>query len=330
MTAHLLDDTSGARRELAKLGPVAADENDIDLLQLHLDLNGDMIALADKLKLLDRVLALARSRADRLHYAAVKAIELTLAGDPTGAAATVDVALEEARASEEDSPFDPATEFWFCQALEVAGISKSNRDVFAEAAERLQHLIARGDHWTPLGLGNLYRCLGDVRRLGGQWEEGATAYATGFEFDGNPACRIFEASCRLMQGRPDEALAIIEMISFDELDVPERADFAIAYAAIAIALRDVSRLDDAAAKLPQVTPDRQYFAHQNTHYQLAIERARAAIMAGRPVPRSSRLLEWIGSLSRWLMIQPNIAGIGINLNNMVDDAVAAQRRKHDD
>ena len=62
-------------------------------------------------------------------------------------------------------------------------------------------------------------------------------------------------------------------------------------------------------------------------YQRAIERARAAIAAGTPVPKSSRLLDWIGSLSRWFMVQPNIAGLGVNVNNMVDDAVAARRRK---
>jgi hypothetical protein len=32
-------------------------------------------------------------------------------------------------------------------------------------------------------------------------------------------------------------------------------------------------------------------------------------------------------MSRWFMVQPNIAGIGFNLNNMVDDAIAARREK---
>jgi hypothetical protein len=327
MAAHLLGDTAGAQREFTKLGPITAQEADLDLLQLHIDLNGEIIPLVDKLKLYDRVVELTKSRKDRIQYSATKGVELTLAGDTAGAVTNTDEALRVARESEADRPFGPDTELWFCKLLEVAGIAKLDRECFVEAGKRLQTLVMRADHWTPAGLGHLNRCLGDVLRLSGQWEEGALAYAAGFALDGNPASRIFEASCRLMQGRKDEALVIIEAINFDTLDVPERADFAIAFAAIAIALRDGVKLDDAAAKLKAVKPIRQYFAHENVKYQLAIERARAAIAAGTPVPKSSRLLDWIGSLSRWFIVQPNIAGLGVNVNNMVDDAVAARRRK---
>jgi hypothetical protein len=327
MTAHLLDDTAGARRDLAKLGPVTAEENDLELLQLHIDLNGETIPLVDKLKLYDRVFELTDSRKARFQYAAAKGVELMLAGDKVGAIATTDVALRVGRESEAERPFGPNSELWFCKLLEAAGIARPDRECFVESATRLKALVTRIDHWTPAGLGHLNRCLGDVLRLSGQWKEGAFAYATGFALDGDPASRIFEASCRLMQGRKDDALTIMETIDFDALDVPERADFAIAYAAIAIALRDGVRLDDAAAKLKTVAPIRQYFEHENVKYQLAIERARAAIAAGAPVPKSSRLLDWISSLSRWFMVQPNIAGLGINLNNLVDDAVTARRRK---
>lgn len=326
MTAHLLDDTAGARRDLAKLGPITDKETDLELLQLHIDINGETIALVDKFKLYDRVLDLTESRKARFQYAAAKGVELTLAGDKAGAIATTDAALQIGRESEDERPFGPNAELWFCKLLEVAGIARPDRGCFVESATRLKTLVTSTDHWTPVGLGHLNRCLGDVLRLSGQWEDGALAYAAGFALDSDPANRIFEASCRLMQGRKDDALAIIESIDFDTLDMPERADFAIAYAAIAIALRDGARLDDAASKLKAVTPIRQYFAHENVKYQLAIERARTAIAAGTPVPKSGRLLDWISSLSRWFMVQPNIAGLGINLNNMVDDAVAARRR----
>jgi hypothetical protein len=327
MTAHLLDDTAGARRELAKLGPITEGETDLNLLQLHIELNGESIALVDKLTLYDRIVELSAARKDHFQYAAAKAVELTLAGDTAGAIATTDAALRVGRRSEADRPFEPNTELWFCKLLEVAGIARRDRECFAESATRLRALVTRTNYWTPAGLGHLNRCLGDVLRLSGQWEEGALAYAAGFALDSNPASRIFEASCRLMQGRKDDALTIIESIDFDALEMPERADFAIAYAAIAIGLRDGARLDDAAAKLKAVTPIRQYFAHENVKYQLAIERARTAIAAGTPVPKASRLLDWISSLSRWFMVQPNVAGIGINVNNIVDDAVAARRYK---
>lgn len=330
MTAHLVGDEAGAQRELTKLGPIGAGEGDVDVIQLHLDINGGTIALVDKLMFYDRVLALSSSRTDHIQYAAAKAVELTVADDRDGAVATADAAITAARESESETAFYPDTELWFAKLLEVAGIAKPERSHFEEASERLTKLLAMTDHWTPLGRGHIARCLGDVLRLGGRWEEAAGAYALGFDLDANPACRIFEASCRLMQDRKAEALALIEAVPFDDLDMPERTDFAIAYAAIAIGLRDIDRLDDAAAKLKAVTPIRQYFANENLKYQLAIERARATIVAGQPVAKSSRLLDWISSASRWFMVQPNIAGIGFNVNAMVDDAVALRRSKRDD
>lgn len=327
MVAHLQDDAAGARRELLKLGTITAQEEDLDLLQLHIDISGDAIALVDKLRLYDRILEITGSRSDRMQYAAAKSIELQLAGDTVGASAICEEAVIAARESEAERPFGPDTELWFCKLLEVAGFAQNDRDCFVEAAKRLQVLAAVTDHWNPAGLGHINRCLGDVLRLSRQWGEGAAAYAVGFSLDGNPACRIFEASCRLMQDRKDEAVSIIESVDFETLDPPERADYAIAYAIIAISLRDSAKLDVAATKLKAVMPMRQYFAHENVKFQLAIERARAAIAAGTPVPKSSRLLDWISSMSRWFMIQPNVAGIGVNVNNMVDDAIASRRLK---
>jgi tetratricopeptide (TPR) repeat protein len=326
-TAHLLDDTIGARRELIKLGAIRSEEADVDVLQLHLDINGEAIPLVDKLRFYDRILALTSSRTDRIHYATAKAVELMLADDRPGAVLTADAALTIARASEAEDAFSPNTGLWFAKLLEVAGVVKPMRSYFGEAAERLMRLLAMGDHWTPRGRGHIGFCLGEVLRLAGRWEEAAGAYRVGHDLDGNPACRIFEASCLLMQGCKEDAVELIEAVLFDDLDVPEQSDYAIAYAMIAIALRDLDRLDDAATKLKGITPIRQYFANENLCYQVAIERARATIAAGRPVAKSSRLLDWISSASRWFMIQPNVAGIGVNVNAMVDDVIAARRRK---
>jgi tetratricopeptide (TPR) repeat protein len=329
MAAHLLDDVIGARRELAKLGKLTSAEVDLDVLQLHLDINGESMPLVEKLKLYDRIIELTSSCADRIHYSVVKSVELTLAGDNAGAISVLDPALAAAREAETEKAFGPDSELWFCKLLEATGIAKCSREHFVEAAERLRRLLALTDFWTPSGQGHINRCLGDVCRLAGLWEDGAAAYAAGFALDADPACRIFEATCQLMQGRKEEALESLETVSFDEIGVPEQADYAIAYAAVAIALRDLPRLDDAAQKLKRVTPIRQYFSNENLKYQLAIERARATIAAGKPVPKSGRLLGWIGSVSRWLMLQPNIAGVGINLNNVMDDAVARRRKVRD-
>src|SRR5690606_32936844 len=134
----------------------------LDLLQLHIDLNGDSIALVDKLKLYDRILELTESRQARFQYAAAKGVELTLAGDKAGAVATTEAAIRIGRESEKERSFGPNAELWFCKLLEVAGIALSDRECFVESARRLKTLLTLTDHFTPAGRGHLYRCLGDV------------------------------------------------------------------------------------------------------------------------------------------------------------------------
>lgn len=325
ITAHVLDDTEGARRELAKLGPITPDEADLEVLQLNLDLNGATLPLVDKLPLYDRVIEIG-SRTDRIQYSAAKGVELTLAGDMPGAAAIADCALERARSDEAERPFGSRTQLWMAKLLEVAGIAKKDRGLFDEAAERLGAMVSETDIWPPAGRGHLYRCLGDVERFRGAWEAAAAAYSAGYQLDGNPACQIFKAMCELMLGRKAEALATIEAVDVNGLEPEESMDHAIAFAAIAIGLRDLALLDRAAARLTAAQPARQYFDNQRLQHLVAIDRARAAIVAGQPVPKSSRLLDWIGTFSRWFMIQPNIAGIGVNFNAVIDDALAAKRR----
>lgn len=325
VTAFHRGDRDGARRELAKLGPVTPAEIDLDILRLYLDIDVEDVGIAEKLRLYDRIFDLTESSADHIRYGLAKGVELLLAGDGRGAAATLDIALRIARTSEEEFKFAPDEELWLCKLLEVSGIANQEPKHFLEAATRLKSMTLT-DFWAPAGLGHLNHCLGDVLRLAHCWEDAAAAYAAGFAVDGNPASRIFEASCRLAQGRTGDALSIANSLDIDALNEAERADFAIAYAAIAIATRDAERLRDAAARLRSVRPGHPYFVNDNLRARLAVDHALLAIASGVPVPKSSRLLDLIGSLSRWIMIQPNVAGFGLNINNMVDDAVARRRK----
>jgi tetratricopeptide (TPR) repeat protein len=326
--AHLCNDNTRAGYEFAKLGPIQVDEEDVELLQFDLELNGESIPLVDKLKRFDRILELTSSRTDRIHYTAAKGVELMAAGDKAGAISLTSSAIEAARESEAVDPFGSDTALWFCKLLEVAGVAKVDEFLLAEAAQRLEQLVMLPDHWTPLGLGHLHHCLGNVYRANAQWEKAESAYARGFELDDKPIQRVFEATCTLMQGKRNEALMVLKRISVDALDAAERVDHAIAYAAVAVSLRDLTELAQAERLLEATRPSRQYFENQRLAHLLAIERARTAIATGKPVPQSSKFLDWIGSISRWFLIQPNIAGIGINFNTMVDDAVAARRRGH--
>lgn len=327
ITAHLLDDTAGARRELAKLGEIGPEEADLETLQLHIDLNGERLSMLEKLQLYDRILAITDSRQDRMQYSAAKAIELVVAEDRAGAASVAVPALAAAIASEAERPYEPPTELWLCKLIEVTAIATKNIGLLANAAERLQRLATLPEGWTAQGRAFVYRCLGDVQRGRVAWAEAEASYASGYALDHDPMSLVFQATCLLMLDRQVDALTLIQKIAFSELDAAEQVDYALAYAAIAIALRDATEVQVAARLVEATRPLRPYFQREKLRYQLEIERARAAIEAGEEVPKSSRLLDWITSINRWLMVQPNVAGFGVNLNLVVEDILSAHRKR---
>lgn len=327
ITAHLLDDAVGARRELAKLGKIGPDEADLEVLHLHIDLNGEHLSMLEKLQLYDRILAITDSRQDRMQYSAAKAVELFVAEDHAGAASIAVPALTAAIASEAERPYDPPTELWLCKLIEVTAIVTGKAELLAHAAERLQRLAALPEGWTPQGRAFVYRCLGDIQRGRAAWAEAAASYGSGYALDPDPMSIVFQATCLLMLGRQADALTLIQTIAFGELGAAEQVDYALAYAAIAIALRDATEVKVASGLVEATRPLRPYFQREKLRYQLEIERARAAIEAGQEVPKSGRLLDWITSINRWLMVQPNVAGFGINLNLLMEDILSARRRR---
>ena len=48
------------------------------------------------------------------------------------------------------------------------------------------------------------------------------------------------------------------------------------------------------------------------------------------MPKRNRLLDLIGSFSRYVDIRPNLFGLGVNVNAMIDDSLAAKAAKKDE
>ena len=74
-------DRTEAQRELAKAGPIAKDEADLDLLHLYVDLEFGDQPFAARITILDRILVLGGERQNHLQYRGAKAIQYFLIGD---------------------------------------------------------------------------------------------------------------------------------------------------------------------------------------------------------------------------------------------------------
>jgi tetratricopeptide (TPR) repeat protein len=316
------NDRDLAKREFASIQPITTDCSDVDLLQLYVDLYGTDIGMMERLRFFDRIRELSKSVSDKLQYGGARAFELLLHGDEQGALSAFNTVIQLGREFEAEKPFSPRAESWFCKTLEGQAIVARDQALFAEIDMRITKLINLQDEWTPGGRAQLLRSLGDCRRYGGVFTAAIATYQESDKLVSAPELRTFQAECELHLGNLDEAYRLIRTVPVDELDLPERADHAFTNFYIAIARGDKRSLLDARDLLTSVTTKQPYFETRRLQHIVTIGEALEAIQNKAPLPEVNPLISGLQRLSRYALLQPNLAGIGLNANVMIDDFIS--------
>ena len=314
-------DRVAAAEKIAGLNVTPACE-DVDLLQIHVDLHRNAMGLSEHLAFYDAIVTLTRSLADKLQYCGAYAFQLLMAGDDKGAAARFEAAIAVGREAEAEKPFSVNAMIWFCKVLEGRGVIDHDRAFLDEAAARLEPLAGDKERLTASGRAMVGRQVGDVLRYAGRYQEAIEAYRKAFEEEPDQALRTFEAECELHLGNTDQAYALIRRIGVTKLETAERADHAFTFFYIALARRDPEALSDARDLLKAAVTPEPYFERLRLQHIVTIQEALDDIASEREPAAIAPLLQGLKALSRYVQMQPNIAGIGLNLNNMIDDLVA--------
>lgn len=321
------DDRDQAAKEIAGLQPITSDHTDVDLLQLQLDLHGQAMGLVERWAFYDRIRSLSESRTDKLQYGGARAFEILLAGDEAGASAAFDEVIAAGREMEEENPLSTMATLWFCKSLEGRAVIGRDPALFTELDQRLCRLLSEPERLSGSGRASAFRQLGDARRYGGLYDAAINAYQAAGEEEEAPEYRVFQAECELRRGNPDEAFRLIRSVAVDILDAPERADHAFTSFYIALARGDRQSLLDARDLLRSASTPQPYFEQRRLQHIVTIGDAIEALDTKQQLPELGPLLSALEKVSRYVQLQPNWNGLGINGNAMIDDFLAnAQRR----
>jgi tetratricopeptide (TPR) repeat protein len=315
------EDRAQAAREIEPLQPITPAEEDVNILQIHVDLLGGQMGLSERLAFFDRICAVTEHRSDKLQYGGARAFELLLAGDSDGARAKFDEVIALGCGMEEEKPLSIAAESWFCKSLEGRAVLDQDRALFAEIVTRLGKLVNNSRTLTPAGRAMVLREIGDAHRYAGAYADALTAYRASFEAMPNQAIRTFEAECELRNGQIDEAFRLIRSVSVDKLDSPERTDHAFTFFYIALARRDRRSLIDARDLLKLAETPSPYFNMLRLQHIVTVGEAIEALDAHRELPEIGPVLAALKTVSRYIQMKPSFIGIGINVNTIIDDMV---------
>jgi len=312
-------DEDAGRIELAKLGSMA-EETDAEILQLYLDLNGRELGLADTLKFIDRIIALCDQEGERLHYRSLKAITFLSSGDVKGARNELMEALTLYRDNAPESQRTLHGRQLFATSLNLAGILAGDSELLDEGAAQLTELLEL-DEWTQAGRAELLRQRGDAFRHLARWTDAKAEYLQALNIDARAISQVFIAQSTLFVEGP--AAAVPELLDVDAaaLSQDEYIDYVLVLANIAIESGDRELLVLADSLLRAVEVSAPYFRKQCDALLVSVmDTTRTGPTTERSNNARQLLSDMLFRVTRYVKLEPNLMGFGLNIGKMIDDA----------
>jgi tetratricopeptide (TPR) repeat protein len=310
---------ANGRRELAKLGSMT-EETDGQILQLYLDLFGDELTFSQAQDVVGRILQFAESDVDLLHYRGVRAVQYLTIGDQRKAEEEFDAAISAFRESADCSNLTPYEKDLLAMSIGTLGELRRDVRLLDESIELYQELIKLVDYWTSAGRSHLLRLLGDGYRCKSAWGDARDAYAEALIDDGSSVAGVFLAQCLLHLDGWKEAANAISRVKPQELSGGEYYDYVVAAAVIAIESGDRKRLSEAERLLRSLKAPEPYFWEQRDSLLLDVIETQHSGKSQTIARRAMRALGGIaGTATRYLKLEPNFMGIGVNVGKILED-----------
>lgn len=311
-----------AGREAFKCLGSMTDETDVDILQLYVDLHGRNLGLGDQLAYAERIVELSTEQGQKLHYRALKATVLLMAGDAGGAARELMGAIARFRADAPEAERTLHGRQHFASALCLAGILGDDKMLLTEAEGEIRQLLALPE-WTPAGQAELLRQLGDIQRHKADWAEAKTTYLAALDLQARAIHQVFLAQSILFADSADKAAAAIKAVDAAKLDPDEYVDFMLVLTHIAIESGDTALLATAERQLRGAQVCAPLFRNKCDELLiLLIDTRRAGPTVERSRGVRHMLSDTLFRITRYAKLEPAVFGIGVNLGKMIDDANA--------
>ena len=306
------------QQELKKLGSMEA-EADVEILQLYIDLFGSILGFAERQRLVDRVILIAEKEVDRLHYRCLKAIGYLMIGDQQGAELELSSALASYQASRNESSESLYEKHRYAMATELQGRLRNDFSLLDITIQLCSELLD-SDKWTEAGRASVYRQLGDALRCKSEWGAAKDAYAKAIELQNLPIFKVFLAECLLHLDGPKVAASTLNSISIADLDTSEAIDYVFTFALVAIEGGEEETLKSAEQLLRNRKIPEPYFQkHRETLLLSIIDTLRNGPSATRTQSARLILKGMVSTITRYLKLEPNIMGIGLNVGKMLED-----------
>jgi tetratricopeptide (TPR) repeat protein len=310
-------DRGKARQELAKAGPITKNEEDLELLQLYVDLEFDDLPFAARIEILDRILELDDDRENQLQYRGAKAVQYFMIGDAQTAEQQLIDVIGMVQRTEKDEPLEGYEKHIHCRLLQLLGSVRHDKQILKSSALEFQALLLE-DSWTQQGKADVYREIGNSYRYAEEWDKAESASRDAIALGGSDLDKVHLAECLLYRKQIDSAATEIDTVKRETLPRHEFEDFVFTHAAIAIWSGKTERLTQAKTLLQGLGSAEPIFNDRRLNLLLRVTETLTSGKASPAAKTDSTPTGGLATASSFFLMQPNIAGIGINFNAIIE------------
>jgi tetratricopeptide (TPR) repeat protein len=287
--------------------------SDPDVLTLYLDVAPKRLSVPDKVSIIDRICSNTDRESYRLQYGAAKGVAYCLICETERGCSIIEAAIDRYRraAPEKRSSYG---DHQLARALYALGAFRGDENFIDQSIEQFQQVIqeAKEHRFSKEILSDLLCALGESFALKGNTKEAMQNYRASLDLSVQPITKIYLAKAYFAVGLEERGQQLLSEIDPGTLSSTNRCDYAIALAMLGASTRKPADLARAKEELKKVQPMDPFFVHQRDSWIIQLLET-----SPDDVGRFRKLIQ---TLNRYVTLNPNLFGFGININRMIEDA----------
>ena len=312
------NDNKLAFHELNKIENIHS-VDDCDILSLYLDIYPHELSFSKRIGIIDQILSTNPQVDISLHYNTLKGIHYFLITDKEKGIELITNSIDDFKKS--DMKKTSYGNFRLAQALELLGALKDDNTLIEDAQDCYQRELD-SNIYTSDGTAMLHRRLADSFYACGNYGESIKHYESSLKENNDELTKIFYARALMHANALDSAETVLVGVITDNFDEAEQYDYAVSWAYLALNSKKEDYLLESKKLLTALRPSMPYFINIRDTLLLGLSEIDKKDSKGI-ISKISKLLR------RYIILQPNFFGIGMNLNNVIEDSTEKKRRKKD-
>ncbi|HCL5250660.1 TPA: SEC-C domain-containing protein [Salmonella enterica] len=311
-------------KEVKKLLPID-DENDPEIIQLYLHFCSDELSFKKNIDILDRLISIIEKPSEKLQYCVVKGIKYLCIGDLDESERIIEEAIKDYESTDcnNDNSYG---HIQHAKAISLLGDIKKSAELKTLSIKEFISLLDKHT-WADAGIADIYAEIGKSLFHIKKFDEAIEHYEKSLGIMNSNLVKIFLSQAKL-DLNDKTAVDIIKDVesNLSELSKSEIVDFIFTYAAIGVTFKQKEMLDRSISYLANTSSLEPIFEKQKNGlisqisllYTIGDLKDKNALL--------KKLKNFLRMTARYLILQPNIAGLGININNVVEDLTSKEKK----